>query len=200
MGARHMGVEVDMAIKITENFTWEGLVSVGDWIWTTGDTLDIFDDNGNQVFNLDGTPYQVSYDAKGVHVNDAAQIQLGTLLRYDFLKKKGYVKTRYTWFDKNYAQFDPFSLRGANAGRDSWQMPAYGQLELHAGYRVTVKKLLFDFRASVFNVLDSHFITDAYNNDTNGLYNVDDSGFDAASATVHFGQPRWFNVSTTITY
>ncbi|MEY3397899.1 MAG: hypothetical protein RL220_493 [Bacteroidota bacterium] len=200
MGARHMGVEVDMAIKITENFTWEGLVSVGDWIWTTGDTLDIFDDNGNQVFNLDGTPYQVSYDAKGVHVNDAAQIQLGTLLRYDFLKKKGYVKTRYTWFDKNYAQFDPFSLRGANAGRDSWQMPAYGQLELHAGYRVTVKKLLFDFRASVFNVLGSHFITDAYNNDTNGLYNVDDSGFDAASATVHFGQPRWFNVSTTITY
>jgi hypothetical protein len=26
-----------------------------------------------------------------------------------------------------------FSLNGADAGRDSWQIPAYGSLELHLG-------------------------------------------------------------------
>jgi iron complex outermembrane receptor protein len=199
MGARHMGVELDFALKVTKKLTIEGLMSIGDWIWTTGDTLDIFDDNGNRVFNLNGTPYTVAYDAKGVHVNDAAQIQWGGMIRYD-ITKSSYIKTRYTWFDKNYARFDPFSLNGANAGRDSWQLPSYGSLELHLGGSFKVKTVQIEVRGSVFNLLNDRFITDAFNNDANGLYNQDDNGFDVNSATVHFGQPRWFNLSTTITF
>jgi len=199
MSARHMGVELDFAWKLSEKFTIEGLLSLGDWIWTSGDTLDIFDDNGNQVNNLDGTPFRVAYDASGVHVNDAAQTQLGAMIRYDFAKNV-YFKSRYTWFDKNYARFDPFSLTGANSGRDSWQIPAYGTLELHVGFGLKVKGASIDIRASAFNVLNQNYITDAFNNDSNGLYNNELNTFDAASATVHFGQPTWYNISSTITF
>ena len=65
----------------------------------------------------DGNPATVSYNAEGVSVGDAPQTQVGLAMRY---KKKGlYIKPRYTFFDRFYADFDPFSLNGDNEEVDS---------------------------------------------------------------------------------
>ncbi len=203
MNARHQGAEFDFAYKLNDRITIEGLASFGDWIWTSSDTILIFDDFGNPVLSNPGDPssaqYSVNYDAKGVHVSDAAQTQLGAMLRYEW-KNGAYVKSRYTWFDRYFAAMNPFELNGENAARESWKIPSYGTLEFHAGYGMEWNKVRWDVRGSVFNVLNSVYITDANNNDLNALYNNKAYNFDASSAGVFFGQGRWFNVSLSATF
>lgn len=199
---RHMGAEMDMAYKINKKITFEGLASWGNWFFTSKDSIYLFDQN-NVPVTVNGTPtgkqVVISYDANNVHVNDAAQFQLAGMLRYE--PKDGlYFKTRYTWFDRYYAQANIQDLNGVNAGRDSWRIPGYGQLELHAGYGFNAYKVRWDIRGSMFNVLNQHVITDAYTNYTNGLYNNKDGSFSASSAGVYFAQSRWFNLSLTASF
>lgn len=204
MNARHTGVEFDMAYKFDDHWTVEALASYGDWIWTSKQTIFVYDDQNRPVPADPSDPskgqYTVNFDARGVHVSDAAQSQLGGMVRYE-TSKGIYVKSRYTWFDRYFAEFNPFTLNGTNAGRESWQIPSYGTLELHAGVPYQYKAVKFDFRVSVFNVLNSHFITDATTNDTYAMYNQKNPyDFGAGSAGVYFGQGRWFNVSLTATF
>lgn len=189
ISARHMGVETDFAWRILKNLTFEGMISLGDWIWDSKDTALVYDDN--QVL-LE----KVTYDAKGVHVGDAAQYTYAASVRYEIIKDL-YLKPQYMFFAKNFSNFDPISLDGENAGRESWQMPNYGLLEFHAGYKYTWKKTRFDLRGSVLNILNTMYIADANNNDS---FAVSTSNFDAASAGVFFGLGRRFTTSLTITF
>jgi iron complex outermembrane receptor protein len=173
MDALHMGVEVDLAWNITQNLTIEGMVSFGDWTWQSAETVDVL-----------GTKF--TFDAKGVHVGDAAQSVYAGSVRYGFFKT-GYIKAKYTYFDRYYSNFDPFSLTGSNGGRESWRIPGYGLLSLHAGYRVKFEKSNLHFKANVFNALNTWFISDARNNQ-NG------QSFDAQAAGVFVGQGLTFNL------
>ena len=174
MDALHMGVEVDVAWNILRSLTLEGMASYGDWTWQS-----------TEVINVLGKEFE--FDARGVHVGDAAQSVYAASLRWEFVKN-AYIKFKYTYFDRYYSNFDPFSLTGANGGRESWKIPSYGLLSAHAGYTLRFKKSAMAFRANVFNVLNTLYISDARNNQ-NG------SGFDAASSGVFFGMGRTFNVS-----
>jgi hypothetical protein len=204
MNARHMGVEWDAALKLSDRVTLEILTSVADWIWTSSDTIYVFDDANRPVPADANDPsagqYRVIYDANGVHVSDAAQTQFGAMLRYEW-KNGAYIKGRYTWFERYYGDFNPFTLNGENARRDSWQLPGYGTAELHAGYNLYDGwKTKWDIRGSVFNVLNAHYITDATNNSQSALYNDKSFNFGASSAGVFFGQGRWFSLSLTATF
>lgn len=174
MDARHMGVEADVAWNITPKITVEGMASIGDWIWTSAEVIDVL---GSKV----------EFDARGVHVGDAAQNVFAASARWAPFKGF-YIKGKYSFFDKYYSNFDPFSLRGDDAGRDSWRIPSYGMLSLHAGYSLRVQKSIMHIRANVFNVLNTLYISDARNNYAG-------NGFDAASATVFIGQGATFNLS-----
>lgn len=174
MDALHMGIELDIAYKIIRTLTLEVMGSYGDWTWQSAEVIDIL-----------GTKFE--FDAKGVHVGNSAQSTYGASLRWEFIKN-AYLTARYTFFDRYYADFDPFSLTGANSGKESWKIPSYGLLSAHAGYTLKLKKSAVAFRANVFNILNSLYISDARNNQ-NG------SGFDASSAGVFFGMGTTFNVS-----
>ena len=101
LAARHMGIEIDFAYVITDKLKFEGLASLGDWIWNSADT----------VLLPDGiTTYE--FDPTGVHVGDAAQIQLGGLIRYEPIKNL-YFKLKTTYFAKNFSNFNPEDLKGA---------------------------------------------------------------------------------------
>lgn len=175
MAAQHMGLELDFVWKIIPELEFQGVVSYGDWTWKTKDSVDVL-----------GTT--VTFDARGVHVGDAAQSIYGASLRYEFYKS-AYIKVKYTIFDRYYSDFDPFSLDGANAGRESWRLPTYGLLDVYMGASFNItKKYGIAIRASIFNVLNTKYISDAQNNgiDSGG------SDFDARSADVFFGQgTRW---------
>jgi hypothetical protein len=174
MDALHMGIELDMAYDINKFISVEGMVSLGDWTWQSTETVYVL-----------GTPF--TFDAKGVHVGDAAQSTYAGSIRYAFIKN-GYVKIKYTFFDRYYSNFDPFSLSGVNGGRESWQIPSYGLMSIHAGYKLKFEKSNLNFRANVFNVLNSKYISDARTNQFGTDFSVNSVG-------VFVGQGTTFNVS-----
>ena len=186
--ALHQGVELDFAFVPMKQITIEGLVSVGDWKWTSGETAIV------QLPN--NTTYEYEFDATGVHVGDAAQLQFGGLLRYEPIKSL-YFKLKATHFAKNFADFQPETLQGDNVKRESWQLPNYTIFSFHTGYSFMVKNVRMSLRANVINLLDETYITDARNND--GFNSPSFNDFDAKSASVHFGQGRRFNLSLQVT-
>ncbi len=174
MDALHMGIEFDASYRVTKKITVEGMVSLGDWTWQSSEILDVV-----------GT--KIEFDAKGVHVGNSAQSTYAGSVRWAFVKN-AYVKLKYTVFDRYYSSFDPFSLTGASGGTESWKIPAYGLMSLHAGYRMKFEKNSLSFRANVFNVLNTLYISDARTNQFG-------TAFDANSAGVFVGQGLRFNLS-----
>ncbi len=181
LDALHKGIELDFIYKILPNLDFEGLASIGDWKTISSSTATIIDQNGN----IKGT---VDFSAKNVHVGDAAQIQLGGSLRYEIIEEL-YVKLRYTYFDKNYANFDPTLLVGLNKDRESWEMPGYGLLDLNFGYDFKfAKKCKATISGGVMNVLNTVYITDAQNGEN----------FDATTTTVFVGMGRRFSMGLKV--
>lgn len=185
MKAIHKGVELDAEYNPIKQLSFEGVVSVGDWRWASKNKAYIYNEIGNMVLD------SVEFDAKGVRVGDAAQFQTSFSVRYSPIKGL-YVKPRITYFDNNYSQFDPESLKGDYAGRQSWKMPAYYMLDIGAGYTHYIKKkYTLGIRLNVMNALDAVFITDAQNNDVG-------NDFNAASAGVYYGQGLRWNVGINL--
>ena len=174
MDALHMGAEVDVSYRINKKLSIEGMVSYGDWTWQSSEIVDVL-----------GTQFE--FDAKGVHVGDAAQSTYATSIRYAFVKN-GYIKVKYAYFDRYFSDFDPFSLTGANGGTESWKIPSYGLMSIHAGYRLRFEKSSLSIRANVFNALNTFYISDARTNQ----FGTD---FSSNSAGVFVGQGLRFNVS-----
>jgi len=182
VAALHKGIELDFAVKFSRMLEFQGLASYGDWTWNSA----------ANVFLPDGQTYE--FDARGVHVGDAAQTQVGGMIRFAPIKGL-YVKLRGTYFGRNYADFTPESLRGATAQRESWLMPDYFLMDFHSGYSFKVDKTRMSVRLNVLNVLDTFYISDARNND--GFVQTYND-FDAKSASVYFGMGRRWNASLSI--
>jgi len=185
MNELHRGIEVDYTYKIMKDLEFEGIVSLGDWKTISGSKVYITNDLGTVVDSVD-------FSAKNVHVGNAAQDQVGGSLRYEFshfeLLKGLYIKPRFTYFAKNYANFDPTTLIGTNKDRESWKLPNYGILDLYLGYDFKAWKMKMGLTAGVINVLNAVYITDAQNG----------ARYDATTALVYMGMGRRFNVSLRI--
>ncbi|MBC7861397.1 MAG: TonB-dependent receptor plug domain-containing protein [Bacteroidia bacterium] len=197
MDALHKGIEFDATWKPNKKIAIDGVVSLGDWKYLSSKQYTIIDQNGLPAIDpLTGSQYGIqSFDARGVHVGNAAQIQYVLGLKYIFIKH-AYFKTRFTYFTKNYSSFDPTTLTGANSGRDSWKMPAYGLLDAFAGYDFQYSaRIKYTVNLGVINALNTHYLTDAQNNAT--LYN---GGFNAYSANVYFGQGTRWTLSLQMTF
>ena len=139
----------------------------------------------------------VNFSAKNVHVGNVAQIQYGGALRYTIIKNL-YIKPRYTYFAKNFANFDPTYLVQTtnysthvvtdNRDRESWRMPDYGMFDLFIGYGYKVWKMKLDLSVGVVNVLNTIYIADASNG----------GNYDASSALVYMGMGRRITASLKV--
>lgn len=195
--ALHKGVEFDFAFMPVEKIELEGSVSIGDWTWQSGDSAIVVDENGNAVYDpTTSQPYVIDFDATGVHVGDAAQTQFAGSARYEFIKN-AYIKARFTYFERQYADFNPIDLTGDDERRESWKMPGYGISELHAGYNYKLEKVRLDIRGSILNVFNVKYLSDARNNDS---FSTSTGDFDAKSAGVFFGMGRRYNISLQISF
>lgn len=179
LNATHIGAEVEVSVRPHKKISIDGLLSYGDWRWSSGNTF-------SYTF-ASGYTDTISFDATGVHVGDAAQFQVGGGIRYEPIKGL-YFKPQIIYFGKNFADFSPEGLNGNNIGRDSWRMPSYYNLDFSMGYRYDfMKKYMVVFRLNLFNITNTKFIADASNNASTQYRN-----YDAKSATVFFGQGfRW---------
>jgi hypothetical protein len=111
-------------------------------------------------------------------------------VRYEPIKGL-YFKPRITYFTDNFSDFNPETLRGDNAGRQSWEMPSYYTVDLNMGYSLKVfKKYRAGLRLNLINITDEKFVTDA----TNG------ASFDINSAEVFFGMGFRWNVGLNFTF
>lgn len=197
MNALHRGIELDWAFKL-KPITIEWMSSLGDWTWTSQDTARFYDDEGNPVINDNGNPEIVAFDARGVHVGDAAQTQFAMSIRWD-LSKNTWVKIQRSYYDKHYADFEPTSLSGETAQTESWILPSYNLYDLHAGFKVPFnKQVALRFNFSILNLFNTTYISDAQNNDQYIAGNTD--SFDATSAGVFIGMGRRYNASIKLNF
>jgi iron complex outermembrane receptor protein len=197
MNALHKGVEIDFIYKILSNLDAEGLFSLGDWKWDSYITgLQFLNSETNEKVDK-----VVDFDARGIHVGDAAQFQLGGSIRYEPTKGL-YLNGRITHFGKYYSQFSPENTTDANGKVvDSWKMPPYQMVDFNAGYRFSFpdfEKIRLSIRLSILNVLNTKYIADATNNDPYSPLPFYD--FDAKSATVFFGMGRRYTVTFGINF
>ena len=193
LDALHAGLELDFNYKPHPKIDLQGLASIGNWTWDSTVKDAPILSNGQLSENV------VSFDTKGVHVGDAAQIQYGASVSYNPIKKVS-MRLRYTHFDKNYADYNPnLSVNNDlndNTFNDSWKIPAYGLTDFHTTYRFKLKKTSMAFRFSMLNVFNVIYISDALSNDKY-LANTP-LDFGPSSASVFFGQGRRFNTSLQI--
>ena len=186
IGSVHQGIELDAIYRTPWFFDVEGLISYGDWRWK-GTTLAYFYKEGVDV------PYDtVNVDVDGVHVGDAAQFQVAGSIKIKPVKDV-YIKGQITYFDNYFSEFNPIDLQDDNRGRDSWKVPSYYLFDVHAGWTIKLKKLDLSLRASVLNVLNTTYISDARNNSL-------DVTFDATAATVFMGQGRRWTATVGIKF
>ena len=204
MDALHLGAELEAAYKFNKYLTLEGVVAIGNWTWQSAkDSIVFQDDAGTTITDATGQVQTASFDARGVHVGDAAQTQLGAKIRIN-LTKRLYIKSQYTYFDRYFADFEPGGLTGENAGRESWRIPAYGLMDFHTGYSFRLKTIgeksrnpILSIRLSILNLLDTRYISDAQNNDR---FTQSFNTFDAQSASVFYGLGRRFNASLQLKF
>ena len=198
MNARHMGIEFDFIYKILYNLDFQGTISLGDWIWDSYvEGLQFYLDENNQAVQK-----QLDFDARGIHVGDAAQTQLGASIRYEPFKGF-YLNFRQTYFGKYFSNFTPEATTDEDGNvRDSWIIPNFNLFDVHSGYSFSLPALesvKFSLRFSMLNILDTKYIWDATNNDPFSPYS-EFQDFDAKSATVFFGMGRRFTTSLRIMF
>jgi outer membrane cobalamin receptor len=174
----HCGVEVDWVYKIIKQIEWEGAISFADWKYLDGRTVYVSDPITGAIT---GT---VDFSAKNVHLGNAAQMQISNAVKFN-IYRGFWLKPRYTYFGKNYSNFNATDLQGVNKDRESWKMPNYGLLDLSGGYEYKLDKIRINLNLNVTNVLDMFYISDAQNNAVR-------QNFDANSATVFIGPGRQF--------
>ena len=184
-----MGIEFDCNWKPHKTVQVEGLASFGSWKYNSAGTVYLYD--ANYVLQ-----YSIDYSAKGVHLGDAAQTQLGSSVRWEPIKGL-YVRARYTYFTNYYASFDPIVLVpiyngsgvqvGDNRDHESWKIPSYGLVDAFCGYEYRGikigekdRQIRITFSFSVINVLNTVYVSDAQN----GPY------FNASSSLVYVGMGR----------
>lgn len=192
--ALHMGIEFEGAYKILPWLKVDFLFSIGNWTWQSEERANYV--QGNVVIeDQDGNPLEFLIDPRGVRVGDAAQTQIGGALEVQPVKNS-FIRARVLRFSDNYSQFQPESVTGVNAGRQSWRIPDYTLVELHASYTFRFDKSNLRVGASCFNLFDVFFISDAQNNDTFTRF-TNSQNFDAASAGVFPGLGRRLNFNVT---
>ncbi|PLX13059.1 MAG: hypothetical protein C0598_04555 [Marinilabiliales bacterium] len=198
MNALHKGIELEFGYRITKNLTLESILSLGDWKWTSQDTAFVYNDNNQLVGKR-------AFDARGLYVGDAAQFQNRESIRWEIIRGL-YVSGAFTWFGKHYAEFNPLDYDPSDPDSpsfddkgdpiQSWKIPNYYMVDVNAGYSWNIKDVNMQIRASVLNLLNDTYVTDAQNNDT--YLSQASNTFNANSASVHMGMGRRFIVSLKV--
>lgn len=190
------GVELDFSYSATKWLKVEGFGMLADWKWNSSGTAYVFTDGGTPLDTI-------RFDATNLHIGNSPQQQVGGSLRFEPVKGF-YIKAQYTLFNKMYAQFNPAEYKKdkTTGGTDyrtnrvePWKMPSYGLVDLFAGYTFKLEKVTLNINASINNLLNTVYVTDA--SFANGTKPTE---YNATNALVYMGQGRRGNLGLKITF
>ncbi len=193
MNQLHEGVELEGAFQPFQLFRIDMAASYGKWRFTDNVSGTYKDYASGGAEDKHYTFY-----VKDLMVGDAPQTQLavvGTVSPFQSLR----LQLEFRYYDRFYADWDPFSRTDSTDTKQSWQAPPYFVLDFHAAYDLPLKlgPAKISLFAHVFNLLDALYIQDAVDN---SRYNAWDYDHDADDAEVFVGLPRYFNAGIRLTY
>jgi len=157
----HTGVELDMNAKLLSKLKLNGMVSVGNWVYSGNATSNRFDVNNNPI---SGGTAQTLYLDK-VKVGNAAQLTAAIGASYEIVKRFT-LDANYNYYDKLYANISPNNF-GTEVNKGTLQLPNFGIADAGFSYKMLVGKDKSDsvnFRFNMNNVFDKIYIAESSTN------------------------------------
>lgn len=178
--ALHQGVELDFRYKVTDALGLTGMVSLGDWQWTSNSSADLQDELGETL----RTVYVYSKDLK---VGDAAQTTFALGATYDFSDRSTFYLD-YNYAGDMYASYDVDS-RSTPGADDTWKVPSYGLVDLGLSQGFDFGPFDAKLTGRINNALNTEYISDA-----------NDQGNGYTDALVYYGAGRTYSVSLKLKF
>lgn len=183
INADHKGFEFDFNYRPFKNLRISGMLSIGDWRWTSDVTATFTPEA------LDTTFTKKLY-LKDLKVGDAAQTTSAITLHYYPMERTS-VSITYNYFTNLFANFNPENRTKETDRAQSWELPSYGLVNAHFNMTLPLN-LPFDIKvfAHGYNLLDVKYVADA----------VDNTAHNANTDRVWVGIPMRWNAGIQITY
>ncbi len=184
VNALHQGFEFDFTYRYSDNLTFTGMASLGNWKWDNDlDNVPIFDENQDQVDTI-------SLPVKGLRVSDAAQTTAALGLNYKFWDKTSFTLD-YNYSGDMYAQIDILNYANASTRpTDTWKAPSFHIFDASLRHGLKIGDFDTTLTARINNVFNTEYVSDALNG----------SSSTAADALVWFGAGRTFSLSAKIKF
>ena len=171
--ARHAGIELDLRYKPARWVNITGMLSWGDWIWSSNARGYYYDSQGQPLTaKLNGDIASgimaedhawIELEQKGVHVAGSAQTTAA--IGADFFPFKGLrLSANFNLYANNYADFYLGSSAVANTVttvNDPWKIPVGHQLDLSASYSFKIGSVNATIYGNVNNLYDYNYVMDA---------------------------------------
>ncbi|HKI90601.1 MAG TPA: TonB-dependent receptor [Draconibacterium sp.] len=153
INALHKGIEAELTYKPAPKLTLYGMLSLGDWIWQNNVEADQYDQNNNYR----GTFYAY---VKNVHVGNAAQTTAALTINYEILPKLR-IGADYTYFGKNYADFNVNTRTSPSDQVEAWKMPDFGLIDCNMNYKFKIGTADATLYGKVNNLFNTEYVSDA---------------------------------------
>lgn len=185
VNARHMGIEINAKYIPCPWVEFEGMISIGDWVWDSNPTGYFYTEEGQPLASLDGTiasgilaPDHASatVNQKGRKIGGSAQTT--GYLGVQFKPFKGFrIGADWVASARNYSDYE-ISSESYTAGAmievgKPWRIPWGNELDLSASYRFKIAgKVTATIYGNINNVLGYNYVKDAYTlTNTEGAWN-----------------------------
>jgi hypothetical protein len=186
----HQGIEFDFYGRVGNKFSWNAMLSVGDWEYKGDVDANFFDDSQDPIPGAE----QGTLNLDGVKVGNAAQFTASAGADYEIVNNLK-VDATYRFADNLYASYDATDALD-NPDFEVFELPSFGLLDLGVSYGVDFGDNRLGFRVNMNNVTDNIYISESNTNDLAGPGDTTYDGINVRN-NVFFGWGRTWNASVS---
>lgn len=150
LDALHIGVEAEIQQKLLKWMTVGGSISRGDWKWQNDVTALVFNDD-NAVIDT------INVYADGLYVGDAPQFQVSLFATARIMNAVS-LSAYYNYYDLLYADFNPVNRTNPDDRAQSFQLPAYHNLDIYVSCPFRIGTLEAQADLGCQNVIGHEYI------------------------------------------
>ncbi|HTD41042.1 MAG TPA: TonB-dependent receptor [Mucilaginibacter sp.] len=179
----HQGIELELRLRPIKDITIGGMLSIGDWYYSrNAGPATVYNNQQKAIATVS------EVFLKGLKVGDAAQTTGALFMDVSVLPdlKLG---ANYNYFGNYTANFD-FSTVTA-PGATPYKLPTYSTFDLNAVFKFKIANLNASLIATVNNLLDTKYISDAFDPNASGQ---------VANLNVYYGLGRTFTTGLKIKF